>query len=347
MSTSPAPRSTIGINDVARFAGVSIGTVSNVLNHPQRVAPKTLERVQHAIDALRYVPNGAARSLAAGESRTIGVVISDLDNSLFIDIARGAEDAAERMSHVLMLANTDGRVERERRALDVFDSARVGGLMLTLNDADHFRSVVSHRPGRTPLVLLNYHDQSGIYDSVYIDNVHGGRTAARHLIDSGRRRIVFVGGPTSLQPIAERRRGFLDAMAEAGLLPMDVLALEAINRADGWRAGRRLVDRVRSGEVDGIVAASDLLAAGIIQAFAEAPDITLPGDVGVIGYDNNRAAWDAPLPITTIGQPGQDLGAAGVELLIERMNSGGTESGGTRALSLTPSLVERMSTRRA
>lgn len=335
-------RTSAGIKDVAALAGVSTGTVSNAMNHRERVAPPTLERIDRAIDMLGFIPNGAARSLAAGRSRSFGLVLSDLGNSLFVDIARGAERAAADEGLSVVLANSDGKLEREDRYVQLFAETRVRGVLLTLNDASHFRAIVGRHAHGQPLVMLNFHDDSGLYCSASIDNEAGGHLATAHLVDTGRRRLVFVGGPTSLQPVADRRRGFRRALATAGLIPVDEIAPAGVNRADGWQVGRALADRVLGGEIDGIVAASDLLAAGIVQALSERT-ILVPEALGVIGYDNNQAAWDAPIPISTISQPGEELGFVGAQLLIGEVEESDHEH---RAIRLAPELIVRRSTER-
>ena len=343
VQTKRRGKAAAGIDDVAGLAGVSQSTVSNVLNHPERVAPATLDRVRRAIAMLQYVPNGAARSLAAGASTSVGLILSDLGNSLFVDIARGAEQGAEELGLSVVLANTDGRLDRERRALEVFEQSMVLGSLLTLNDADHFRAISSRTEARSPLVMLNYHDSSRRFCSAYIDNVHGGAIATRHLLDSGRRRLVFVGGPDSLQPVAERRAGFRSALSQAGLAAVGDIEPEWINRADGWKVGRALAPRIQSGDVDGVVAASDLLAAGILQALGEVRELSLPDAVGVIGYDNNQAAWDAPIPLSTVSQPGEELGAAGLRLLVGEL---GSEPHEHSVVRLVPEVITRRSTQR-
>jgi LacI family transcriptional regulator len=339
-----APNSgSAGIADVASLAGVSQSTVSNVLNHRERVATDTIERVERAIAMLGYVPNGAARSLAAGRTRSIGLVLSDLGNSLFVDIARGAEQAAEERGLSLLVANADGRLEREDRYVDLFTESRVLGTLLTLNDESHYRALSARRSRGGVLTLLNFHADAAAYCSAYFDNEAGGRLATQHLLDTGRMRLAFVGGPEALQPVADRREGFRRTLAAAGVRPVEEFSPDGINRADGWQVGRRLAPLVAAGELDGVVAASDLLAAGIVQAFTEVPGLSVPESVGVIGYDNNQAAWDAPIPISTVSQPGADLGYAGVGLLLDDLDSGEHEH---RAVRLEPSLVVRRSTGR-
>ncbi|MGA1836895.1 LacI family DNA-binding transcriptional regulator [Herbiconiux sp. 11R-BC] len=330
-----------GISDVARLAGVSQGTVSNVLNHPERVAEATLQRVRQAIATLAYVPNGAARSLAEGSSRSIGLIMSDMGNSLFVDIARGAERASAEAGMGLLLANSDGRLESEDRYLDLFAESRVLSTLLTLNDEHHFQEIVRRVAGTRALVLLNFQADPASYCSVDGHNERGGYLATQHLIDLGRRRLAFVGGPDSLRPVFERRRGFASALAEAGLSAAAEIVPTGINRSDGWRVGTELVDDIARGRIDGIIAASDLLAAGILQAFESHGRIRVPDDVAVVGYDNNQAAWDSPIPITTIGQPGEEMGFVGAELAMAELVEGDAHV--HRSVVLEPALIVRES----
>ncbi|WP_291050458.1 LacI family DNA-binding transcriptional regulator [Herbiconiux sp.] len=342
MSTFNSVPPGAGISDVARLAGVSQGTVSNVLNHPERVATATRDRVRQAISALAYVPNGAARSLAAGGSRSIGLILSDLENSLFVDIARGAERAAAEAGMSLLLANSDGRLESEDRYLDLFAESRVLSTLLTLNDDQHFRQIVGRVADSRSLVLLNFQVDPAEYCSVDGHNERGGYLATRHLIDIGRRRLVFVGGPDSLRPVSERHRGFSAALAESGLTAAADVTPDWINRSDGWRVGTGLVEAIAAGRIDGIVAASDLLAAGMLQAFATLGRVRVPHDVAIVGYDNNQAAWDSPVPISTIGQPGEEMGYRGARLAMEELVEGDAHQ--HRAVVLEPTLIVREST---
>ncbi len=337
-SSSPVRTS---IADVARLAGVSQGTVSNVLNHPERVSEATLAIVQDAIAKLDFVPHGPARSLAAGSTRALGVILSDLTNSLFVDVARGVERVAGEHRAFVLIANTDSDLARERQYLATFDAAQTLAILVTINDATHYRKLVAqHRPGR-PLIFLNFRGETGLHCTVDMDNRAGGRLAARHLVDTGRRRLVLVAGPMALQPVAERVAGFTDAAREAGL---DVVVEHApeLDRSQGYAAGLRLLPRVEAGEVDGIFAVADLVAAGVAQALASSSRIAIPRDVGIVGYDDNRAAWDSPLPLTTIRQPGEAMGAAGAELAFEEISVPDHEH---RAVTLDPVLVVRGSTR--
>ena len=333
------------IGDVAALAGVSSGTVSNVLNHPGRVSAATAERVVRAMAMLDYVPDANARSLAAGSSRTVGIVLPDLSNSLFVDVARGAEAAAEDAGYSLMIANSDTRLDRETRHLRTFTQARVAGVLLTLNDSDHFAAIAGQTPRSAPTVMLNLAVPSSRFCSVAVDNEHGGWLATSHLVEVGRRRLVFVGGPAGLEPVRHRAQGFARAVSERGVRHVRTITPAGVNRADGWEVGRAIVDDVRAGLVDGVVAATDLLAAGIVQALASTPDVRVPDDVAVVGYDNNQAAWDSPIPITTVAQPGEEMGREGMRLVIQE---GHTADGHEHeAVVLAPSLVVRASSTQA
>jgi len=328
--------------DVAARAGVSLGTVSHVLNHPERVTPATRARVEDAVRQLGYRPNGLARSLAGGRSSAIGLAMTDLSNSLFVDLARGAGAEAEAVGMSVLLADGANQLGRELRNLELFEELGVAGSMITLSDDEHMAALVGGRGSDRPLVLLNFSAPAAWYCSVAVDNEHGGYLATRHLLETGCRRPVLVGGPDVLRPVHDRSAGFRRALAEAGLRAAAELQPGGINREDGRAVGRALVPEIRAGRVDGVVAASDLLAAGAMQVFLAA-GLAVPDDVAVIGYDDNRAAWDLPVPLTTVAQPGEEMGRHGARLLVEEAR--GAAGHRHEAVVLTPHLLVRASTR--
>lgn len=339
----PASKPQPSVSDVAALAGVSLGTVSNVLNHPDKVTKTTRERVERAMAMLGYIPNTVARSLKEGRSRTVGLIVSDLSNSLFVEIARGAENGAEQAGLTLMLANSEARVEREQAYMAAFAQARVTGVLVTLNDAAHFRTLAQRAPDGLPLVLLNF-TAPAQFCSVNVDNALGGYLATTHLIQTGRRRLLFVGGPSELQPVVERELGFRRAITEHPDVLGETITPEWINRADGWSVGVEVAGRIAAGQLDGIVASSDLLAAGIVQALTQAK-IRIPDDVSIVGYDNNQAAWDSPTPISTIAQPGEDVGRLGAQLLEEEA-AAGRHAHEHSTIVLPPRLIVRQSSAR-
>jgi LacI family transcriptional regulator len=243
------------MTDVAERAGVSLGTVSHVLNHPERVTPATRERVEEAIRALRYRPNRLASTLARGRSGTIGLVLTDLSNSLFVEIARGAGRQADAAGMRVVLADGDSEVGREIRHLELFDELGVAGSMVTLSDEEHMAALVGARAGDRPLVLVNFSAPAQWFCSVATDNALGGYLATRHLIGSGRRRLAFVGGPDVLRPVHDRQvgwhrpggRGARRAGGRGGrrLRPARRRAGAGVPGRGDRRAGRRRGDRLR------------------------------------------------------------------------------------------------------
>lgn len=326
--------------DVAALAGVSAGTVSHVLNHPERVVPATRRRVQDAVAELQYRPNRVARSLAGGRSQTIGLALTDLGNSLFVDIARGAARYASERGMQTLLADGDKEPGRELTHLATFEELRVAGTLITLSDDENMATLMSSRDSDVPLVLLNFSAPAAFFCSVAVDNVHGGRIATEHLLAQGRRRLVFVGGPEVLRPVHDRRAGFRHALQSAAVDAVDELAPAGVDREDGRAVAEQLLPQVLAGEVDGIIAASDLLAAGLLDVLLPA-GVKVPHDVGIVGYDDNLAAHDAAVPLTTVDQTGGRVGAEGARLVIAEATEGSEHR--HEAVVLTPALVVRSS----
>ncbi|WP_062523017.1 LacI family DNA-binding transcriptional regulator [Demequina silvatica] len=327
--------------DVAALAGVSKGTVSHVLNHPERVAEATRQRVESAIAELSFVPHGTARSLAVGTMPAVGLVLSDVANSLFVEMLRGVERIVEERNGYVLIANSYTDLDRERRYLGMFEAVHTLGALVSINNPAHYESLAAHHRGERPLVFLDYRNLDDRYCSVHADNRAGGAIAARHLVELGRRRLAVVSPPYELQPVAERLAGFEEVVDASDATIVARVGVENVHRADGWRVGRELLPRIESGEIDGIFAVADLAAAGVLQAVSASGTVDVPGDVAIVGYDDNQEAWDSPIPLTTVRQPGEDMGARGAELLFEEINDPSHEH---RVVGLAPSLIVRQST---
>ena len=327
--------------DVAARAGVSIGTASNVLNHPHKVAPATVAKVEDVIAELGFSRNSIASALASGDSRTLGLVVATLQNSLFVDIARGAQRIARARGFALHLASADSDVDQQEAHLDLFDSARVSGLMLAPMQSSRPAIDRLRRHGR-PVVVLNYASGSDDVCSVLVDNEQAGYLAARHLIELGRTSIAFVAGMYELQPVALRRRGVEKAVAETGgavrLLELSVAGLDA---ADGALVGQQLV-ALGSDRPDAVLAVTDLLAMVIISQLIAAR-VTIPDDVAVMGCDYDSAAWGGAIPLTSVSMEGEEMGAEAVRLLLDEIEHG-NDGHDHHEVVLTPHLVVREST---
>ncbi|HYP73601.1 MAG TPA: LacI family DNA-binding transcriptional regulator, partial [Microbacterium sp.] len=200
------------MSDVARHAGVALGTVSNTLNNPDKVSDATRRRVQAAIAELGFVRNDAARSLAAGSSTSVGLVLADLGNSFFVDIARGVETVMRRHGMDVLIVNTDVEPAREVHNLELLERSRVAGIIIAPLDTQFAKS--GPLPTRaTPTVLVNYESPALAYSGVIVDERHGGALAAQHLLSLGRRRLLFVGGPLFLTAVAGRWEGVQQVVA--------------------------------------------------------------------------------------------------------------------------------------
>lgn len=326
--------------DVARAAGVSLGTVSNVVNNPGKVTPRTRQKVEAAIAELGFVRNGVARSLRAGRSTTIGFVLIDLTNTFFLDMVRGAEDVVNRAGMNLLLANADMDADKEQTYLDLFEEERVAGILLTPRPVTDETAARPSAAG-VPRVHLNDPAAGRQVCSVTTDNVHGGYLAARHLIETGRRRLLFAGAE-QLQPVQERYEGALRAVAEPdGAVTIERLHTAWVRPQDGRHVAEELLRRPAADRPDGVLAGADLLALGLVQTLTVDGRLRIPDDLAVIGYDNNRTAWDSLVPISTMDQAGEEMGRSAATLLLEEIENPGHEH---RSVRLEPFLVPREST---
>jgi LacI family transcriptional regulator len=327
------------MSDVAAHAGVSIGTVSNTLNNPDLVREATRRKVLASIAELGFVRNDAARSLAAGSSTSVGLVLADLGNSFFVDIARGAELVMRRRGMDVLIVNSDVEPARERHNLELLDRSRVAGIILAPLDTKLAKS--SQLPsGSTPTVLVNFASPSMAYSGVTVDERHGGLLAANHLLTIGRRRLLFVGGPLFLTAVAQRWEGAQEAAATHEGASIELLETRGLNIRHGREAARRILDQ-GARRYDGIVAASDLIAIGLVQVLDEVDGFSVPGDIAITGYDNNHFASENAIPISTVSQPGEEMGSVAADLLLERIANPDVA---TRTVVLEPRLLPRRST---
>lgn len=312
----------VGVREVASLAGVSPGTVSNYLNYPDKVAPDTGARIQSAIKKLGYVGNSAARILRVGESKTIAHLAFEVGNPFFFDFAKGVEDRAAEAGYSMLIANSAASEERQNGYLDLFEAQRVRGLLLSPVGKVRQRIIRLGERG-IPTVLIDQQADTRICSSVSVDDVEGGRLAASHLIEIGRRRLVFVGGPLTLQPIADRLKGARAAVEQHPGVEIDVIDVAERTIGTGKRVGQALRGRGRENLPDGIFAANDLLAIGILHGLLEDPSIRVPDDVALIGYDDIDFAANAVIPLSSVQRPGELFGRTALDLLHQEIRSEG------------------------
>jgi LacI family transcriptional regulator len=306
------------IKEVARHAGVSVGTVSNVLNRPEMVASETRQRVLDAIAALGFVRNEAARHLRSGRSHTIGLVVLDVANPFFTDVARGAESMADEMGSTVILCHSAEDPAREARHLAMLEQQRVQGVLITPvdNASPHLEQLRTHG---IPVVLVD-HAGRRHQCSVAVDDKLGGRLAVDHLLDRGHRHIAFVGGPFSIQQVADRHRGARAALDDAGVdAQLDVVEMPSLQVAEGRQAGQRLLTVPPDRRPTAVFCANDLLALGVLQE-AVRQSLRVPDDVAIVGYDDIGFAAAAAVPLSSVRQPREQLGRTAAQLLAEEVN---------------------------
>ncbi|MDO4717129.1 MAG: LacI family DNA-binding transcriptional regulator [Propionibacteriaceae bacterium] len=328
------------VKDVAALAGLSVGTVSNVLNRPDKVSEATRERVQNAIDQLGFVRNDAARQLKAGQSQCVGLVVLDASNPFFADVALGAERLASEQGVSVLVGNSAHDPSRELTYLNLFDQQRLRGVLLSPVGTPP-TLVARMRQRGIPTVLVDRADSSDLCSSVSVDDLRGGRLAAEHLAGSGRRRLCFVGGPEDLPQSADRLAGARAAAASTGATLL-VKTYPELTIAAGRRAAEEIAALPGADRPDGIFAANDLLALGLLQGFTS-HGIRVPEDAGLIGYDDIEFAAGAAVPLSSIHQPRLTIGETAMSLLLAEADEPTLPR---RHVVLQPTLVARASTRR-
>ncbi|MBF4607389.1 LacI family DNA-binding transcriptional regulator [Curtobacterium sp. VKM Ac-1393] len=329
----------VSVREVAALAGVSLGTVSNVLNRPDKVAPTTVDRVQSAIATLGFVRNDSARQLRAGRSSTVGLIVLDGGNPFFTDVARGAEDAAMDRGLAVLIGNSDESTDRERTYVDLFEERRVAGVLVS-PAGDDLSRLARLRDQGTAVVLVDRRADDEHFASVSVDDVAGGRIAVEHLAAIGRKRIAFVGGPSTIRQVADRHAGALSAARAAGIA-LEVLPTASLSVLEGRRVGEALQARPRAERPDAVFAANDLLAVGLEQAFIMRGTIAVPDEIAIVGYDDIAFAEAAVVPLTSVRQPAQDLGRQAIELLTKQVELG--QDIDLEHVEFTPELVVRQS----
>ncbi|WP_104125942.1 LacI family DNA-binding transcriptional regulator [Cryobacterium sp. Y57] len=331
----------ISVNDVAAAAGVSVGTVSNVLNRPEKVSPGTAARVQAAIADLGFVRNDAARQLRAGRSRSLGLIVLDVANPFFTDVARGAENRAAEEGLAVLLGNTDDSLAREAAYLDLFEEQRVHGVLISpLGDVGD--RLTRLRARGTPTVLVDRQTEDRSFSSVAVDDVAGGRLAAHHLVSIGKTRIAFVGGPISIRQVVDRLKGAREAVAKHPSVSLEIIETDALSVLAGRAAGELVLERAPDDRPDAIFAANDLLAIGVLQALNMRGELHVPRNIALIGYDDIAFAAAAVVPLSSIRQPSVLIGYTAVDLLLREAAFGDTFE--HEHIVFQPELVVREST---
>lgn len=327
----------VSLRDVAKKARVSVGTVSNVLNRPEVVAPETLGRVQATIKELGFVPNGFARHLRAGYSRTLGLVVPDVANPFFTEVARGVEDAASKRDYAVFLCNSDESSAKEDRYLNVLIEQHVRGVLITPAETKSDRYEYMRDRGIC-VALLDREMKGREVCSVSVDDVHGGQIAIEYLAGLGHKDIAWVCGPDSIPQVADRGAGVVKA-AKVSSVKIQTIRVSLMNAAKGEEAANKILqlDKIPTA----IFCANDLLALGVMRKLIE-QGINIPDQIAILGYDDIAFAPSAAIPLSSIAQPAYQLGVTAADLLLSECEEG--ENHQHQQIRFQPQLVERAST---
>lgn len=332
---------TVSVKEVAVEAGVSVGTVSNVLNRPHVVSDRTVAKVTAAIEKLGFVRNDAARQLRAGHSRSFGLIVLDTRNPFFMDVTQGAQHRALENGYTVLTGTSDNSLSTEQQILDLFEEQRVAGVLISPLHED-MAKLWRLRESGTPVVLVDRGSGDRSFSSVSVDDVEGGRLAAAHLIKLGRRRIAYVGGPDSIEQVRHRLEGAREVIAGTQDAVLDYLPTAKLTVIEGRTAGERIAAMDPDARPDAVFAANDLLAMGLLQAFVMSGKIRVPEDIALVGYDNIDFAESAIVPITTIAQPASEIGRTAVDVLLREAEAG--KDAVREQFIFAPKLVVRAST---
>ncbi len=330
---------TVSVKDVAARAGLSVGTVSNVLNRPDKVSRATRDKVMSAIDELGFVRNEAARQLRAGMSHCVGVIVLNSSNPFFNDVAASAEAWAADRGISVLVGNSAEMPERERDYLDLFEQQRVRGVLLSPVGSVGKR-LHRMRDSGIATVLVD-RDIAGDFSCVSVDDKLGGRLAMQHLVDMGRRRVAFVGGPLSLSQVADRFAGAAEVAGDHAGVTLEFVSTDRLTLPDGRVAGEKLLARPAAGRPDALFGANDLVALGLLQAITGTRALRVPDDIALIGYDDIAFAAGAAVPLTSIAQPRFELGRLAMDLLLKEADD---PSRPFERIVLQPELIARAST---
>jgi LacI family transcriptional regulator len=307
------------MRQIAERAGVSIGTVSHVINGTATVRPKLRERVIEAIRSMGYQPSALAQGLRKNRTNMLGMVIPDITNPFFPGVVRGVEDVAYKRSFRVILCNADNDPSKEESYVRELRSYHIAGLLIIpaagADISGHLRAYAS---ASVPVVCIDRVPEGWKGDAVLVANAEGAYLATRHLIQVGHRRLAVIAGPLKLTNAAERLKGFTRALNEARIEIEPEYVQEArFDTASGYQAALRLLQMLP--RPTAIFACNDLMAFGVLQAAREL-NLRCPEDLSIAGFDSLEFTKFTDPSLTSVYQPGYQLGATAARLLLQRVD---------------------------
>ncbi|UJF28080.1 catabolite control protein A [Planococcus sp. 107-1] len=331
---------TVTIYDVAREANVSMATVSRVVNGNQNVKPATRKKVLKVIEELGYRPNAVARGLASKKTTTVGVIIPDISNSMYAELARGIEDIATMYRYNIILSNSDQNQNKELQLLETMLGKQVDGIVF-MSDVISTELLYEMERSPTPIVLAGSIDETNAVASVNIDYYGAAYEAVKKLVDNGHKKIAFVSGPLSSKINKDYKlKAYTEALLDAGIDYDEKLVVECNNSYD---EGMEAVSTLQPHEPTAYFVSNDEMSIGVIHALEESGK-KVPEDVEIISYENSKLARMARPMLTSIAFPLYDIGAVSMRLLTKYMNEEEIEE---KQVILPYRIEERQSTKNA
>ncbi len=323
--------------ELAEILNVSASSISRALTRPDMVSPAMRARVLQAVEQYGYSPNGIARSLRKGETKTVGLVVSDLQNPFYSSIAKFVEHTLSADGYSCVVCDASESQDKEQRALRLLAELKVSGV-IRASSGRQASDLTQVGLNHTPIVEIDRATGEERADTVLLDNVFGAKLAVEHLVKLGHRRVAMISGPEHLTTGGQRLRGYREALAAAGIEPDETLVeFGDFREESGYEAARRLL-RLTPMPTALFVANNEMMA-GALYALKEL-GLNLPADVSLISFDDARWARYVDPPLTVVAQPLMEMGEAAAHLLLEQMS--GRERPTSRVF--TPTLIVRAST---
>ena len=328
------------IKEVARLAGVSITTVSRVINNKEPVKKETAEKVWEAVHLLNYQPNLLARSLRNQQSKLLGLLVPDIENPIFARLAKHLEEAASKKGYSLIFCNTNDDPEKERNYLEILVQRQVEGIVFS-RVSDERLFFKTPQLSRIPYIVLDRTLEIEEAPTIKLDNYAAGVLAASHLLNLGHKKFACLAGPLKIKICRERFYGFLDTLEKSGIgLREEFIEEGDFKIEEGKKAMNRILNSSPLEQPTAVFSMNDLMAIGAIQAI-KGRGLSVPGDVSVIGLDNIPLCDVVSPPLTTIAQPFDEMAKEGISLLLKLIEGKKIRK---TTIVLQPELVIRNST---
>lgn len=306
----------MSIQKIARLAGVSVATVSRVLNNSDTVKEKNREKVLQAIKASNYQPNLLARQLRTARSSMVLVLVSDITNPFCAELVKGIEEQAEQQGYRILLCNSGSDINRSRSSLQLLSGKIVDGVITM--DAFTTLPELTQLIGDTPWVQCAEYADAGDISCVGINDVDASRQLVRHLVESARQRVALINHDLNYKYAQLRQQGYLQELQSQGMRWQTITYARELS----FSAGKQAMETLLQGETrpDAVFAVSDTLAAGAMAAIQQA-GLRVPQDIAVAGFDGTTLAEMVSPPLTTIAQPSRDMGRKAFSLLLQKMDN--------------------------